>query len=178
MSLVERMNLGCNLLMAGPTSDPFVDSSWHNSETHWFVLSPAERLIKRCAICEQCQSSCKFDPSECIQFKRAQAPGLQAGMLSPLPALHIKTKCCRKDFVLLIQLPLDWNMPENLGVLAQVSPFLNRKLGSGRLRGWLTLLSSSFKTQDSSFSLLFFSVCAVSVLSHSVVSNSFWPHGL
>lgn len=102
MSLVERMNLGCNLLMAGPTSDPFVDSSWHNSETHWFVLSPAERLIKRCAICEQCQSSCKFDPSECIQFKRAQAPGLQAGTLSPLPALHIKTKCCRKDFVLLI----------------------------------------------------------------------------
>ena len=42
MSLVEKMNLGCNLLLAGPTSDPFVDSSWHNSETHLCVLSPAE----------------------------------------------------------------------------------------------------------------------------------------
>lgn len=54
MSLVEKMNFGCNLLMAGPTSDRFVDSSWHNSETHLCVLSPAERLIERCAICGQC----------------------------------------------------------------------------------------------------------------------------
>ena len=53
MSLVENTNLGCNLLMAGPTSDPFVDSCWRNSETQWCVLSPAEGLIKRCAICRQ-----------------------------------------------------------------------------------------------------------------------------
>lgn len=50
MSLAEKMNLDCNLLMAGPTSDLFVDSRWHNSETHWCLLSPDAGLIKRCAI--------------------------------------------------------------------------------------------------------------------------------
>ena len=83
-----------------------------------------------------------------------EVPGLQASVLSPLPEPHIK--CCRKDFVLLTHLPLDRNMPANLGVLVQLSPFLNRKPGLGRLRGWLTLFSSNFRAQDPSFSLLCF----------------------
>lgn len=135
MSLKEKMNLGCNLLMARPTSDLFADSPWHNSEAPWCLVSSAAFWIKRCVTWGQ---HSQFVNSTHLGMHSSGEPRhlchRQACESFASPRLW-RQRHCGQNSVLLKIILLAWPMPTDLGnwsncLLSRIGNWIPWILGS------------------------------------------------